>query len=280
MGNMLGDAINNAINTFLSGLSNELLGCSMQMLTDFLLQFSDINQYIKIDFFLTYSQTLAGILLVTALVWEAFKTQNEEVFNSSNKSISMMSSKAVVSAICIYLLPWIVINIALPLNTQLVKLVSHIGKEYSLEQNVLEAFQNLQTEGIVLILGLLVLSIGFVLLGIISAIRYIDILISIIISPLIAVSIVGNGDGLKNWAMDVFCVVFSQSVLVLLLQILLKIMAGNPNLSGIVLSIGCMCVMLRGPQILRNYVYKSGISGGVTSMGSIVAMKATMASFK
>lgn len=280
MGNMLGDAINNAINTFLGGLANELLGHAMSMLTDFLLKFSDTNQYIQVDAFLVYSQVLAGVLLVTAIVWEAFKMQNDGVFNVSNKSVSILATKAVVSALCIYLLPWMVTNMLMPINTQVVKLIGFIGKEYTLEQDVLTAFMNLNKQGMVIVLGLLVLSIGFVLLGIISAIRYIDIILSIIISPLIAVSIVGSGDGLINWVKDVFCVVFSQSVLILLLQVLLKIMAGNPDLSGILLSIGCISVMLRGPQILRNYIYKSGVSGGVTSMGSIVAMKATVGSFK
>lgn len=280
MGNMLGDAINNAINTFLSGLANELLGHATSMLTNFLLKFSDINQYIKVEYFLVYSQILAGILLVTVLVWEGFKMQNDGIFNTSNKSISILCGKAIVSAICIYFLPFVVTDILMPVNAQVVKLISFVGKEYSLEQDVFTAFINLNKQGLVIVLGLLVLSVGFVVLGIISAIRYVDIILSIIISPLIAVSIVGNGDGFINWAKDVFCVVFSQSVLILLLQLLMKIMSGNANLSGIVLSIGCMAVMMRGPQILRNYLYKSGVGAGVTSMGSIVAMKATVGSFK
>lgn len=280
MGSMIGDAISNAINTFLSGLANEFLGHAMSMLTDFLLNFSDINQFINVESFLVYSRTLAGVLLVTAIVWEAFKAQTSDVFNSSNQSVSSLASKSVAAAVCIYLFPWFVINILMPLNEALVKVITEIGKNYTLEDGVVLSFQGLLNEGIVIILGLLVLSVGFVLLGIISAIRFIDIIISIIISPLIAVSIVGNLDGAINWAKDVFCIVFSQSILILLLQLLLKIMADNQNLTGILLSIGCMAVMLRGPQILRNYVYKTGTGGGVTAMASIVAMKSTVGSFK
>ena len=115
---------------------------------------------------------------------------------------------------------------------------------------------------------------------IISAIRFIDIIISIIISPFVAISLVGDGDGVVNWCKDIFCIVFSQSVLILLLQLLLKIMADNQNLVGILLSIGCMAVMLRGPQVLRNYVYKTGTGGGVTGLASVVAMKSTVGSLK
>ena len=280
MGSMIGDAISKAIITFLSGLANEFLGHAMDLLTNFLLNFSNINQFINVKSFLVYRQTLAGIVLVTAVVWEAFKANSSDVFSSSNHSVSMLASKSIAAAIGIYLLPWSVINILMPLNEALVKVITHIGKNYTLEDGVILAFETLLSEGIVIVLGILVLSIGFVLLGIISAIRFIDIIISIIISPFVAISLVGDGDGVVNWCKDIFCIVFSQSVLILLLQLLLKIMADNQNLVGILLSIGCMAVMLRGPQVLRNYVYKTGTGGGVTGLASVVAMKSTVGSLK
>ena len=280
MSSMIGDAISSAIITFLSGIANEFLGHAMDMLTNFLLKFSDINQFINVNAFLVYSQTLAGIVLVTAVVWEVFKANSSDVFNSSNHSVSMLASKSIAAAIGIYLLPWSVINVLMPLNEALVKVITHIGKNYTLEDGVIIAFETLLSEGVVIVLGILVLSIGFVLLGIISAIRFIDIIVSIIISPFVAVSIVGDGDAAINWCKDIFCIVFSQSVLILLLQLLLKIMADNQNLVGILLSIGCMAVMLRGPQVLRNYVYKTGTGGGVTGLASVVAMKSTVGSLK
>ena len=87
MGDMLGDAINNAINTFLSGLANQFLGHAMSMITDFLLKFSDINQYINVKSFLVYSQVLATVLLATVVLWEAFKSQTGGVLRSENNSL-------------------------------------------------------------------------------------------------------------------------------------------------------------------------------------------------
>lgn len=280
MGDMLGDAINNAINTFLSNLANQFLGHAMSMITDFLLKFSDVNQYINVKSFLVYSQVLATVLLVTVILWEGFKSQTGGVLRSENSSISVMAGKSIVSCVCIYFLPYAVLHILLPLNENVVKIITEAGKNYTLEDNVITSFQNLQKEGIVIVLGLLILSVGFVILGIISAIRFVDIVIAIIISPLIAVSFVKSEEGLVNWAREVLCIVFTQSILILLLQILMKIMIDNQNLAGIVLSIACMTVMLRGPQILRQYLYKSGTGSGLVSLGSIVAMKTSINSFK
>ena len=280
MGDMLGDAINNAINTFLSNLANQFLGHAMSMITDFLLKFSDVNQYINVKSFLVYSQVLATVLLVTVILWEAFKSQTGGVLRTENNSLSIMAGKTIVSGVCIYFLPFLVLNILLPINEAVVKIITEVGKNYRLEDNVITSFQNLQKEGIVIVLGLLILSIGFVILAIISAIRFVDIIIAIIISPLVAVSFVKSEEGLINWAREVFCVVFTQSILILLLQILIKIMTDNQNLAGIVLSIACMTVMLRGPQVLRQYVYKSGAGSGIVSLGSIVAMKTSINAFK
>ena len=52
MSSMIGDAISSAIITFLSGIANEFLGHAMDMLTNFLLKFSDINQFINVNAFL------------------------------------------------------------------------------------------------------------------------------------------------------------------------------------------------------------------------------------
>ena len=280
MGDMLGDAINNAINTFLSGLANQFLGHAMSMITDFLLKFSDINQYINVKSFLVYSQVLATVLLATVVLWEAFKSQTGGVLRSENNSLSRMVGKTIVACVCIYFLPFFVMNILLPINESVVKIITELGKNYTLEDKVILSFQNLQKEGIVIVLGLLVLSVGFVILGIISAVRFVDIIIAIIISPLVAVSFIKNEDGLVNWFKEVFCIVFTQSIPILLLQILMKIMTDNQNLVGIVLSIACMTVMLRGPQILRQYIYKTGTGSGIVSLGSIVAMKTSINSFK
>ena len=108
MGDMLGDAINNAINTFLSNLANQFLGHAMSMITDFLLKFSDVNQYINVKSFLVYSQVLATVLLVTVILWEAFKSQTGGVLRTENNSLSIMAGKTIVSGVCIYFLPFLV----------------------------------------------------------------------------------------------------------------------------------------------------------------------------
>jgi len=70
---------------------------------------------------------------------------------------------------------------------------------------------------------------------------------------------------------ELIAIVFTQTIHFLLLQILLSIMGGVSNMViMIILSIGTIAVGLRGPQILRQYLYKTGTSSAlVSSAGSV-----------
>ena len=108
-------------------------------------------------------------------------------------------------------------------------------------------------------------------LGIAGAIRYIETIIAILISPLAALSLINNDDGLQVWVREVTAIVFTQSIHFLLLQILLSIIGGVSNMTIMfILSIGTIAVGLRGPQILRQYLYRTGTSSAlVSSLGSV-----------
>jgi hypothetical protein len=116
----------------------------------------------------------------------------------------------------------------------------------------------------------LILSIAIFVLGIAGAIRYIEAIIAILVSPLVALSLINNSDGLQVWLRELTAIVFTQTIHFLILQILLSIIGGVQNLTVmIILSIGTIAVGLRGPQILRQYLYRTGTSSAlVSSLGS------------
>jgi hypothetical protein len=109
------------------------------------------------------------------------------------------------------------------------------------------------------------------ILAVAGAIRYVETLIAILISPLAALSLINNGDGLQVWLREVIAIVFTQTIHFLVLQILLSIIGGIENIIiMVILSIGTIAVGLRGPQILRQYLYRTGTSSAlVSSVGSV-----------
>ncbi|MCJ8341634.1 MAG: hypothetical protein MJH09_02100 [Cetobacterium sp.] len=272
MGFML-DMITKGVEGFFGNMANQLLAQAFKMMTHFLLNFSDINEFLDVKKYLTYSQAIAGSFLLATIAWEGFKYQSGGL-NSKTNSISELVTKMVYAGAGIFILPWSVTKIFLPMNDLVVKLISEIGVDYKVEFNkITDVFLKLSDQGIVIIFALLVMAIAFFILAIVSAIRYVDLVISILISPFCAVSVINSADGATTWAKETTAIVFTQSIHLLLVQILIRIMTKNQNLIGILLSIGTIVVMVKGANVLKPYMYKSGAGAGTMSIGSMAIMK-------
>lgn len=126
------DIIMNGVTGFFGNLANNLLNEAFKLLTHFLLGFSDINKYITVADFLKFSQAIAGALLVVAIVWEGFKYQSNGAF-SSNVSISSLIMKTLFSGTAIFLLPYSVTKILIPLNENVILGINKIADDYTLK---------------------------------------------------------------------------------------------------------------------------------------------------
>lgn len=270
----------NGVSEFILNLANDFLALGFDILTTFLLEFSDINKYIDINIFLVYSQAIACALLSATVSWNAFKTQSGGVFKGGN-SLSVLATKTIFAGAAIFFLPHLVMKILIPINNFTVKAISQLGKDYTITtDSMLESIQKLNSLGIGVLFGTLILSIAIIILSIISAIRYIDLILCIIISPLVALSIVEDGESLSTWGKETIAIVFTQSIHILLLQILMKIMIDVSGIPMLILATGTVVVMIRGANILRTYTYNSGFTAGALSMSSIALMKTDFGKLK
>ncbi|GAJ14537.1 unnamed protein product, partial [marine sediment metagenome] len=166
----------------------------------------------------------------------------------------------------IYILPKTVTLVFLPINNALIGFIGSIGMETSNINSSLQSTWETLGDVSILMVAFLVLIIALYILAIAGAIRYIETLIAILIAPLVAISVINNSDGLQVWFREVIAIVFTQTIHFLILQILISIMIGVDSIFlMMILSIGCIAVGLRGPHILRQYLYKTGTSSTVVS---------------
>lgn len=276
----MADLINKGVNTFFSNLANELLGYAFDILTDFLMNFSDVNKYIDIKQFLVYSQAIACAFLSSAIVWQVFKAQSGGAFKGE-KSVSVLAMKTVFSGAFIYFLPHFVMKILIPINNLVINVISEVGKAYQVEPDkIFNPIKELIDQKNAFVLGVLVLAIALLILAIMSAIRYIDLMICILIAPFAAISIVGDGEGLSTWARETCAIVFTQSIHILLLQILMKLMVETKGITMLILGIGTVVVMIKGSSVLKTYTHKTGVGSGVLSLGSMAIMQTNMIAMK
>jgi len=228
---------------------------------------TNFNEYLKgVQFF-------AGGLLVVFVIWSVFR-QLSGVMYDNEKSMGTYFIQVTFAGGLIYILPKAVILIFLPLNNALIGFIGSIGISTSRVNDSFQSAWGLVKEEKVVMIMFSVLVIAIFVLGIAGAIRYIETLIAILIAPLVAISVINNNDAINVWIRELIAIVFTQTIHFLLLQILLSIMGGVSNIViMLILSIGTIAVGLKGPQILRQYLYKTGTSSAlVSSAGSVSRM--------
>lgn len=267
----LTEATKNSLWGFIDNIIENMLNSMYDFLSQVIVQPTEPSRYIKsFDAYLKGVQFFAGGLLVIFAIWAVFRQLSGVMYNDE-KSIGSYFIHITFSGALIYLLPKIVTLVFLPLNNALIGFISSIGIDVSNIENSLQNVWGYYLEIEFLKILFFILLIAIFVLGIAGAIRYIETLIAILIAPLVALSLINNSDGIQVWSREVIAIVFTQTIHFLLLQILLSIIGGVQNVTiMIILSIGTISVGLRGPQILRQYIYKTGTSSAlVSSVGSM-----------
>lgn len=260
--------------SFWKGLDNlveSMLNYLYEFLSQVIVQPTEPSRYIhNFDQYLRGVQFFAGALLVIFVVWSVFR-QLSGVMYTDERSMGSYFMHITFAGALIYILPKTVTLIFLPINTAIINFIGSAGIDVSgignSMQSVWGGFKEVEISKIMFF----ILIAALFVLGIAGAIRYIETIIAILISPLAALSLINNDDGLQVWIREVTAIVFTQSIHFLLLQILLSIIGGVSNMTIMfILSIGTIAVGLRGPQILRQYLYRTGTSSAlVSSLGSV-----------
>lgn len=253
---------------------------AFELFSDLILTDTDMNKYMNINEFLGYFQAIAGSLLVVAVVWEMFKQSSGGMINVEEKSTGTYMVQVIWAAFLIYFLPKSVEVIFLPLNNAGVKLIQELGnkveistfQKITMQYDLVQGFMNL---GALLLILLLILSIGFIVLGIAAGIRYVELILCVLIAPFCAVSAIKNGDAIAVWVRETTAIVFTQLMQVFLLKLISVTILTVEGPMMILICIGTLVVALRGPQVLRTYLYSTGVgSAGVSAVGGAGRMKA------
>jgi hypothetical protein len=217
------------------------------------------------DDYLRGVEFFAGGLLVIFVVLAVFR-QLSGVMYQSEKSVGTYFLHITFAGALIYILPKTVTLVFLPINNALINFIGEVGIDTSRIEDSFQSAWGLIKEENILKLIFLILIIALFALGIAAAIRYIETLLVILISPVVALSVINNSDGLNIWIRETVAIIFTQTIHFLILQILISIMAGVDNfMVMMILSIGTIAVGLKGPQILRQYLYKTGTSSVLVS---------------
>lgn len=271
------DFITNAVTkgfwNSLAELASDCIKAAIDIIIDCVVSLSDVNKYINTSEYLSYVYAIAGGLLIVNIIYQGMKSQTGLV---QMRSLSELTMRTVFGAAGIYVLPWSFMNIMIPLNNFLMYAINSIGQEITAERLVKMLVFDLTggVSGFVILMGL-IWSIALIVFGIAGGIRHIELIITTLIAPIMSVSLIKGNEGCETWFKEAICIVFTQSVHMLLLKLLINICTQTSGLIMVILTIGIVAIAIRGPQVIRNYMYSSGVgSTGVGAVGGGVRMMA------
>ncbi len=262
----IGEIISNSFWQAVTAVIENTLDFTFELITQVVVQPTDPSQYLTtFNQYLMGVQFFAGGLLVIFVIWSVFRQLSGVMYNDE-KSMGSYFIHVTIAGALIYILPKTVTLVFLPLNNALISFIVGVGINTSRIEDSIQSAWGYAKEERVIAFMFLILAIALLALAIAGAIRYIETLIAILIAPLAAISLINNSDGLQVWVREVTAIVFTQTIHILLLQILLSIMGGVSNMFlMIILSIATIAVGLKGPQILRQYLYRTGASSALVS---------------
>lgn len=256
----------------LAELASDMIKSAIEVIIDCVVSLSDVNKYINTNEYLIYVYSMAAALLITNLVFQGMKSQTGI---GQKRTIGEFAMRGVLGAAGIYILPWALMNFMIPLNNFLMYAINQVGQEITTERLIqVLVFDMNGASGFIILLGL-IWGIALVVFGIAGGIRHIELVIATLMAPIIATSIVKGNEGCETWVKESICIIFTQSIHMLLLKLLINICLQSKGLIMVILTIGIVAVAIKGPQVIRNYMYSTGVgSTGVGAVGGGVRMVA------
>ncbi|AQT87004.1 hypothetical protein ERICIV_04546 (plasmid) [Paenibacillus larvae subsp. larvae] len=190
----------------------------------------------------------------------------------SEKTAAQIFGKAIISGVMVVSVRY-VLDLMIAINNFTVKTIiaqgvtkDHLSNSFTINKDVAEFATDLVVLFLVYIIASLILSI-------MGAIRYAELAMVFVLSPVV---LSGNvtGDNLKSLLLNATGIIFTQSAQVAALSLLFSNMV-NGDATRMLFAIGIIVLLLRGSKILTNFLYSTGTgSAATTAMGASVRMMA------
>lgn len=194
-----------------------------------------------------------GILF---LVYNMTKLLTQKMGGYNNRSGSEVIVKTVLGTIFASLSPFILNNVLLTINNAWVQFILDQG----INVDTLTKFVSFPpTTNVVVMVAGLILTIMFLLLAIQYIVRLGEIMILFILAPLAALTFINEDMNIwPVWWREAVSVVFQQSFQITVLWLIFNLLGGAKSLNDYILAIALMVIVLKGPSVLRKFIYSTG----------------------
>lgn len=235
----------------------------------------DLKELVFVGTAVTYAKYIASVLLITQLSFRVWKNMTSRGFADQSEPLPDIFWRTGLSGALIYGMPEI-LDYLLKINAALITVIGHLGVDFKQQ---LANVRFPEGAGLAIVAFFCIWIVAVVALTISNAIRLAELCFLYIIGPIMAVSHAGKGESFQIWIMQAVAVSLTQCVQFLLVGLSLNLSADlmrEVTLESLLLPIGSVVVAIRGPQLLKQFMYTTGTGGAISSAAKTVVYSRMM----
>lgn len=269
-----GKMMQEAIVDFFNEVASDIATAAFELLSDYVIGITEIDKIPSIKTFMQWSQAAGGVIAGIFFIKRLGEALRDELTGETTPNIAEIIGSFAVSCALIFATPYIILNYIIPINNQVVKAISKLGIDVKIYDDVIDMMTT-GDQGLHFVFLFLIWAFVFIAFSISGAIRYVDLAVLLIMGPLVATSYVNRSQVYATYWTEVVAVVFTQSIHMLLAYFVIQ-WASDGTFLGFCFSLAGAVVALRGPQVLRQFLYTSGSGGMLQGAGRMASYKFLM----
>lgn len=220
------------------------------------------------------TQYIATGLLILNVMKEILVSMYEEGMGDGGRLLEDIFFNAIKSFALIYLTPWILTDILIRGNDLVLSGLSQLGASQlmiTVSDQLLQEKSSLSGSFLIMVVVYIIYALGMVILAVLGAFRYVQLIVLAALGPFLAVSTSGKGDSYNTWIRESVAVVFTQSFQCWMLWMTSSSLLDNigngafsiDNFWNSIVAIVFIISTMMAPSFLKKWLHSSGMGGAV-----------------
>lgn len=260
-----------------SELATSFASAAFEYMGDFIISQSNTGKIPNIKTLVSWSQWAAGSLVTFFLLKRVVEGLRDNLTGESEPNFAEIIGSAALSMAMIFATPKIV-YMFIDINNAVVQgLTTSLGIDVNIAGNeFIDKFTlggDLALASLHLLFMVLVWAIALIVFAIVGALRYVELGFILVMGPISASTYTNRSGVLQTYWTEAIAVIFTQVAHVLLAYWIIQ-WSSNGDVWGLVSALASAFISLKGPQILRQFLYSSGTGGMVSGTSRFAVYKA------
>ncbi|MFD1394390.1 conjugal transfer protein TrbL family protein [Kroppenstedtia eburnea] len=276
------DSFNEAIDKFFARLADGFTSGAMGLVKDYLIKSTDLDDTERMPIPMEEINEVAlllGVMLAFVLFYKRImESIRDQVTGEAEPNYAEILGSFAVSLFFVVSCQTLINDFAIKIANDLTTWIADLPRAVSDDGDLLttlpfkNSYARAEGRGIAFLVAILVWSIGFIGLAISAAIRYAELVFLNIVGPTLNGTYTTRSEVFVTFWIKTVSVVFTQPVQVFLLW---GIMSSVQNLTwgGLILSFGFCILAIRGPKVLEQFLYSTGVGGASARFAGMAGYK-------